>query len=185
MIQQKYSQIKLPQRSPALYFIEFRHGAHAWNTWRGTCHVMYSVRTLVLDFTSKTCFPLIFSFFNSTFVFDIPRCTFSTRFVKITVELFIFDSTPWIKLNTKVIVQRCYFLLVLIPEPVVCIFLICELCTRYYLDIFYHSPPQIANSTSKIFNSTLWIFVYASVIIGEEWEGRGGNRPLPQALSAP
>ena len=28
-------------------------------------------------------------------------------------------------------------------------------------------------------------FVYASVIIGEEWEGRGGNRPLPQALSAP
>ena len=45
MIQQKYSQIKLPQRSPALYFIEFRLGARAWNTWRGTRHVMYSVRT--------------------------------------------------------------------------------------------------------------------------------------------
>ena len=27
MIQQKYSQIKLPQRSPVLYFIEFRLGA--------------------------------------------------------------------------------------------------------------------------------------------------------------
>ena len=45
MIQQKYSQIKLPQKSPALYFIEFRLGARSWNTWRGTCHVMYSVRT--------------------------------------------------------------------------------------------------------------------------------------------
>ena len=31
MIQQKYSQIKLPQRSSALYFIEFRLGARAWN----------------------------------------------------------------------------------------------------------------------------------------------------------
>ena len=85
--------------------------------------------TLVLDFTSKMCFPLIFPFFNSTFVFDILRCTFSTRFVKITVEPLIFESMPRIKLNTKVIVQRCYFLLVLIP--LILIFLICELCIRY------------------------------------------------------
>ena len=28
-IQQKYSQIKLPQRSPALYFVEFQLGARA------------------------------------------------------------------------------------------------------------------------------------------------------------
>ena len=45
MIQQKYSQIKLPQKSSALYFIEFRLGARSWNTWRDTGHVMYSVRT--------------------------------------------------------------------------------------------------------------------------------------------
>ena len=45
MIQQKFLQIKLPQRSSALYFVEFRLGARAWNTWRGTYHVMYSVRT--------------------------------------------------------------------------------------------------------------------------------------------
>ena len=44
-IQQKYSQIKLPQKSSALYFFEFWLGARAWNTWRGTRHVMYSVRT--------------------------------------------------------------------------------------------------------------------------------------------
>ena len=35
-IQQNYWQIKLPQRSSALYFVEFRLGARAWNTWRGT-----------------------------------------------------------------------------------------------------------------------------------------------------
>ena len=39
MIQQKYSQIKLPQRSSALYFIDFQLGARAWNTWRGTRQV--------------------------------------------------------------------------------------------------------------------------------------------------
>ena len=44
-IQQKYSEIKLPQSSSALYFVEFPLGTRAWNTWRGTRHVMYSVRT--------------------------------------------------------------------------------------------------------------------------------------------
>ena len=40
--------------------------------------------TLLLDLTSleDVFFLTSFRFFNSTFVFDIPRCTFSTRFVK-------------------------------------------------------------------------------------------------------
>ena len=33
------------QRSSAPYFAEFPLSARAWNTWRGTRHVMYSVRT--------------------------------------------------------------------------------------------------------------------------------------------
>ena len=40
-----YLQIKLPQGPSALYFVEFWLGARAWNTWRGTRHAMYSVRS--------------------------------------------------------------------------------------------------------------------------------------------
>ena len=92
--------------------------------------------TVLLDFKSlEDDFHLSFHFLNSTFVFDIPRCTFATRCVKITVEPFIFDST--------------------------------------------HCKLHIGN-----FQLDFRICVYASVIIGREWEGRGGGRPLPQALLA-
>ena len=37
---------------------------------------------------------LSFRFLNSTFVFDILRCTFSIHFVKVTVEPFIFYDGP-------------------------------------------------------------------------------------------
>ena len=42
-IQQKYSHTKLTQRSSALYFVEFRLDARAWNRWRGT-HVPNELR---------------------------------------------------------------------------------------------------------------------------------------------
>ena len=40
------------------------------------------------------------------------------------------------------------------PELVLYIWLICELCIWYSLGAFCHSPPNISNSTSHIFNST-------------------------------
>ena len=53
--------------------------------------------TLLLDFTllEEVFFTYLSVFFlNSTFVFDIPRWSFSTRFVKITQSNHsIFDST--------------------------------------------------------------------------------------------
>ena len=43
--QQKYLHKKLTQRSSALYFVEFRLGARAWNTWHGSTCLMNSVHT--------------------------------------------------------------------------------------------------------------------------------------------
>ena len=49
---------------------------------------------------------------------------------------------------------HCYFLLVLMPEPVLYIWLRCQFCIRYSLLAFRQSPRQISNTTSYIFNST-------------------------------
>ena len=55
-IQQKYSQIKLPQRSSALYFVEFWLGARAWNSWRGTCYAWNFKVMITLHFHLKPQF---------------------------------------------------------------------------------------------------------------------------------
>ena len=56
--------------------------------------------------------------------------------------------------NFRLSADGLYFLLVLMPEPVLYIWLRCEPCIRYSLTAFRQSPRQISNSTSYTFNST-------------------------------
>ena len=88
------------------------------NSWYNTTKSL-SISSSHSQTTSlRFVFHLSFHFFDSMFVFDIPCCTFSTRFLKITQSNnFILDSTPWIQLNTEVMVIHYHFLLVLPPEP--------------------------------------------------------------------
>ena len=76
---------------------------------------------------------------------------------------------------------HCYFLLVLIPEPVLYIWLRCQVCIQYSLAAFRQSPRQISNSTSyNYFQLNFWTFVYPSVIIGRDKRSLcGGGRWRP------
>ena len=76
--------------------------------------------TLPLEFTSlENVFTLVVYLLNSPFLFDLVRCTFSQR----DKQIFI----------------HCYFLLVLMPEPVLYIWLRCQVCIRYSRAAFFNS----------------------------------------------
>ena len=82
----------------------------------------------------------------------------------------------------KQIFIHCYFLLVLMPEPALYIWLRCQFCIRYSLAAFCQSPRH-ANLKLKIvyFQLNFWIFVYASVIIGRDKRSLCGSwrwRPI-------
>ena len=54
----------------------------------------------------------------------------------------------------KQIFIQCYFLLVMMPEPALYIWLRCQFRIRYSLPAFRQSPHQFSNSASYIFNLT-------------------------------
>ena len=104
--------------------------------------------TLPLKFTSlENVFTLVFYLLNSIFLFDLAPCTLSSRFVKLHCQECNFQLD-------KQILIHCYFLLVLMPKPVLYILLRCQFCIWYSLAAFRQSPCQISNSTSYLFNSS-------------------------------
>ena len=106
-----------------------------------------------------------FTFSNSTLEFYSWINILHSSF-KIHINFNVFLHLPfsfWTKLfyltlfavhfqPDKQIFTHCYFLLVLMPEPALYIWLRCEFCIRYSLPAFRQSPHQISNSTSYIFN---------------------------------
>ena len=84
------------------------------------------------------------------------------------------------QLNRQILIH-CYFLLVLMPETVLCIWMRCQFCIRFSLAAFRQSPCQISNSTSfYIFNSIfefLLMLLWSLVETKEAFVGVGdGDR---------
>ena len=73
----------------------FQNTINSWytyNPYKESVHLIISFP----NHKSQTCFSLIFLFFDSMFVFDIPCWTFLTHFLKITESNHsMLDSTPW------------------------------------------------------------------------------------------
>ena len=88
----------------------------------------------------------------------------------------------------KQIFAHCYFLLVLMPEPALYIWLRCQFCIRHSLPAFRQSSCQISNSTSYIFNYTFEFCLRFSDHWSRQkkplwgWE-MATYRPPPPALS--
>ena len=74
-------------RSPPKFMVEILGSSFKFSTSTINFTAEFKIfYTLLLDFTSlENMFTLVFWLFNSTFVhvFDLARCTFSTRFVKL------------------------------------------------------------------------------------------------------
>ena len=115
-----------------------------------SCHFKFSTSTL--EFYSwiqywKTFLNLSFSFWTQLFYLTLLAVHFPLALSNYTVKPCNFQ------LNKQIVIHCC-FLLVLMPEPVLYIWLRCQFCIRYSLAAFCQSPHQISNSTSYIFNST-------------------------------
>ena len=106
--------------------------------WMLICHLNFQLQHL--NFTAE------FNILHSSFrIHIIGKCFYTCLLAFYLIVHFQLD---------KQIVIHCYFLLVLIPEPVLYIWLRCEPCIQYSLAAFRQSPRQISNSTSYSFNST-------------------------------
>ena len=101
-----------------------------------------------------------FSFWTQLFYLTLLAAYFPLSLSNYTVKPCNFQLD-------KQLFVHCYFLLVLIPETVLYIWLRCELCIRYSLAAFRQSPRQISKSTSFIFNSAFeFLFTLQWSLVG-------------------
>ena len=133
---------------------------HAWTMKRRVNYGVRSPPKFMLRILNCS-----FTFSTSTFEFYSWINILHSSF-KIHINFNVFLHLPfsfWTKLfyltlfavhfqPDKQIFTPCYFILVLMPEPALYIWLRCEFCIRYSLPAFRQSPRQISNSTSYIFN---------------------------------
>ena len=135
--------------------------------------------TLPFEFTSlKNVFTLVVQLLNSTFLFDLARCTFSTRFVKLHSQTMQFSTRQ---------TNFCTLLCFISFDARTSTLYLTEMRTLHSILTrrISPSPRQISNLTSYIFNLTSYIFnsffVASSVIVGRDKRtlcGSGRWRPI-------
>ena len=114
------------------------------NSWFELQHLNFTAEFKILHFfpSLKAILPLPFSFWTELFYLTLLAVHF---------QLALSNHTQVKPLNFQLDEQifiHCFFLLLLMPEPVLYIWLRWELCTRYSVGASRQSPRNISNSTS-------------------------------------